>query len=181
MKKVLLIFLHVMVFSVAPLSSQAETFYEVSSGLTKMSFDINNRGIGSKFVDESEAVNFSVGAYRHSSDNTAWGVVIEVTSPVSRDDDLPGSGRILGFRPINFLWHAENNLSVELFAGAAQYEWRKRANGIYLGAGMRYEWTSNWSMAVEARYYQDLAFDASGDSDIVDGFNTAIKLFYRFK
>lgn len=175
MKKIL--FFVIVIFSG---SVGAETFYEISAGGSELALDITRKR-GEDFADDGSALNLAIGAYRQSSSKTAWGAVIELTSPIGREDDLPGNGRILGLRPLNFFWYVGNKLSIEAYAGAAQYEWRKTANGYYFGTSIRYEWRSTVGLGLDLKYYQDLAFDSPEGDDIVDGFNTGVKLFYRFK
>lgn len=170
-------------------NSHAASFFEVSAGPSRLALDIT-RLFDPNFSDDSTAMNFALGAYRHSSNHSAWGAVIEYTQPTGRDKSLPGDGSIVGFRPINYLRSIGTRASVELYAGAAQYQWRRTANGYYFGTSLRYEFDDiNLSVGVDAKFYQDLAHDSTGTSagisessdNIVQGFNTGIKLFYRFK
>ncbi|WP_158658069.1 hypothetical protein [Agarilytica rhodophyticola] len=159
---------------------RAETFYEASVGVSRMALDITQKR-GPAFEDNSNAINIAIGAYRQSNEKSAWGGVVEYIGPIGRDD-LPGSGRLIGFRPLNYLRNMGRNISYELYAGAAQYDWRKAANGYYGGFNLRYEIFDNrLGLAVDVKYFQDLAFDSPQGDDIVDGFNTGIKLIYRFK
>ena len=163
----------------------AESFFEVSAGPSRLALDIFRKRL-ENFADDSNAMNVSVAAYRHSTDVSAWGVVIDYTVPIGRESSLPGDGTILTFRPLNYLRYVGWNTSVELYAGAAQYEWRRTANGYVFGTSIRYEFeSSNVSVGFDAKYFQDLSHDATrenGDSEdnIVDGFNTGVRLYYRF-
>lgn len=177
-KRMVLVFLFFMGFS---LPSAAETFYEFSLGASRYALDVTQKR-GTAREDNSLGVIYTLGAYRHLSTKSAWGVAIEYNFPLSREEDLPGSGRIIGFRALNYLRSVGANSSVEAYAGAAQYEWSKTANGYLLGLAFRQALLGqNVGLVVDAKYYQDLAFDnpAVGD-DIVDGYHTSLKLFYRF-
>ena len=159
--------------------TKAETFYELAAGGSKFALDITRKR-GETFADDSQALNVSLGAYRRSSVKSAWGGVIEFSKPIDRDD-LFGNGQILGFRPLNYLRQLNKHTSIEFYAGAAQYDWRKTANGYYFGTSARYTFSeSNFAIGLDVKYYQDLAFDSAEGDDIVDGYNTGLKVFYRF-
>lgn len=162
-------------------SVSSESFFEIGAGGSRLALDIVSKR-GETFADDTSAANFSIGAYRQSTENSAWGGVIEYTVPTARDD-LPGNGEILGLRPINFLYYIGGSASIEFYGGAAQYHWRKTANGYYFGSNFRYEFYGNrLGLGLDVKYYQDLAIDLPEVGDeIVDGFNTGLKLFYRFK
>ncbi len=171
----------VFIFAGLPAGAWCETFYELAVGASRYSLSITRKR-GEDFKDESDALNISLGAYRSASEKSAWGAVIEYIRPVGREDELPGDGSILGFRPLNYLRYVGGNTNVELYAGAAQYEWRKTANGYYFGTSIRYEMLDNrLGLGLDVKYYQDLAFDSPEGDDIVDGFNPGLKLFYRFE
>lgn len=163
----------------------AESFFEVAVGPSRLALDIFRKRL-ENFADDSNAMNMSVAAYRHASDTSAWGAVIDYTVPIGRDSSLPGDGTMLTFRPLNYLRYVGWNTSVELYAGAAQYEWRRTANGYVFGTSIRYEFeSSNLSVGFDAKYFQDLSHDATGENgdsedNIVDGFNTGVRLYYRF-
>ncbi len=172
----------VIVLSVFSLSSLAETFYEVSIGAGQLALDIDQKRGAGQIEDDSSVASFAIAAYRHSSSKTAWGAVIEYSLPISREDDLPGSGRIVGFRPLNYLRNISDNASLEVYAGAAQYQWRQTANGYLFGLAYRYNlFGQKAGLVADFKYYQDLSYDFESGSDIiVDGFNSNLKLFYRF-
>ncbi len=160
--------------------AQSESFVEMSLGATEHALDIVRKR-GEDFADDTSAVSVAIGAYRQTSEKSAWGAVFEVSSAVGRDDDLPGSGRIVGLRPVNYLRHIGANVSYELYAGAAQYEWRKTANGLYFGGNLRYDFLDRkLALAVDVKYYQDLSFDSPEGDDIVDGFGSGVRAIYRF-
>ncbi len=173
------------IISLCATNVAAESFFEVSAGPSRLALDIFRKRL-ENFADDSNAMNMSVGAYRHSTDASAWGAVIDYTVPIGRESSLPGDGTILTFRPLNYLRYLGWNTSLELYAGAAQYEWRRTANGYVFGTSIRYEFeSSNVSIGFDAKYFQDLAHDATGENgdsedNIVDGFNTGVRLFYRF-
>lgn len=159
----------------------AETFYEFSLGGGQLALDVDQKRGGLQIEDNSTTTSFALGAYRHSSNKSAWGAVIEYTLPISRDEDLPGSGRIVGFRAINYLRYIGENASLEAYAGAAQYEWRETANGYLFGLAYHYNlFGQKAGLLADFKYYQDLSFDSAEGDDIVDGFNSSLKLFYRF-
>ncbi len=160
--------------------SFGETFQEFSMGVSRYAIDVDQKE-GIQRVDESSGAIFTMGAYRHLSRKSAWGVAVEYTFPLSRDEDLPGSGRIVGFRALNYLRSLSSTTSVELYAGAAQYEWRQTANGYLFGLAYRHALLGqNVGLVLDAKYYQDLAFDSGEGDDIVDGFHSSLKFFYRF-
>ncbi len=171
------------IFTLGLLTSNAclaDTYFEVGVGASQHNLSITRKR-AEDFKDESAAVNLSFAAYRESSLNSYWGAVIELVEPQGRDGAHPGSGRLLGFRPINYLRFINDYLSFELYAGAAQYDWRQTANGYYFGTSVRYNFkNSHWSVAFDSKYYQDLAFDSPAGDDIVDGLNPGLKVFYRF-
>ncbi|MFL0804802.1 MAG: hypothetical protein K6L81_13885 [Agarilytica sp.] len=158
----------------------AESFYEFSLGGSKLALDIDQKR-GTQYEDNASAAVFALGAYRHASTKSAWGAVIEYTLPVSREEGLPGSGRLVGFRVLNYLRYIGDDASVEAYAGAAQYEWQKTANGYLFGMSYKYGLLGqNVGLIVDLKYYQDLAFDSALGDDIVDGYQSSLKLFYRF-
>lgn len=177
--------LSVFIAALLPLNVSADSFFEVSAGPSRYALDIFRKRL-QNFADDSNAFNMSVAAYRHSSDVSAWGAVIDYTVPIGRDSSLPGDGTMLTFRPLNYLRYIGWNTSLELYAGAAQYEWRRTANGYVFGTSIRYEFeSSNVSVGFDAKYFQDLSHDATnvdGDTEdnIVDGFNTGFRVYYRF-
>lgn len=161
-------------------SAAAETFYEVSAGVGQFALDITRKR-AEAFADDSDSITVAIGAYRRSSDVSAWGAVVELIEPMGRDDNLWGSGRVMGFRPLNFRHYIYDQVSFDVYAGAARYAWRKTANGFYFGASIDYEWQGGFGLGLDAKYFQDLAHDSEDGDDIVDGFNTHLTLFYRFQ
>ncbi len=159
----------------------AESFYEFSLGGSQLALDIDQKRSAQR-EDDSTAATFALGAYRHASTKSAWGAVIEYTLPVSREEALPGSGRLLGFRVLNYLRYIGDEASIEAYVGAAQYNWQKTANGYLFGVSYKYGLLGqNVGLIADFKYYQDLAYDFDGGNDIiVDGFNSSLKLFYRF-
>ncbi|MFL0801930.1 MAG: hypothetical protein K6L80_15890 [Agarilytica sp.] len=159
----------------------SESFYEFSFGGSKLALDIDQKRSVQR-EDNSTAATFSLGAYRHASTKSALGAVIEYTLPVRREEILPGSGRLVGFRVLNYLRYIGDEASVEAYAGAAQYQWHKTANGYLLGVSYKHGLLGqNIGLIADFKYYQDLAYDFDGGNDIiVDGFNSSLKLFYRF-
>ncbi len=169
-----------LLFGLICLPVSAESFYEFSLGASKFALDVDQKR-GTQEEDDSTAATFSLGAYRHASTKSAWGAVIEYSLPVSRDESLPGSGRLVGFRVLNYLRYIGDEASLEAYAGAAQYEWQKTANGYLLGLSYKHGLLGqNIGVIVDVKYYQDLAFDSALGDDIVDGYQSSLKLFYRF-
>ena len=159
---------------------QADTLFEATAGFSQLALDVDQKR-GTQIEDDSNAASFSFGAYRSSTDSTYWGAVIEVSSAIGRDDDLPGSGRLIGFRVADYLSIINENSSYELYAGFAQFDWIRKANGYYLGGNYRYDlFGDNSGLMFDAKYYQDLAYDSAQGDDIVDGFQTSLKFYYRF-
>ncbi len=161
-------------------NASAEVFYEVTAGASKLALDIEQR-LGTQTEDDSTALNFSIAAYRNSTETSYWGAVIEVSSAISRDDDLPGSGRIIGFRFADYLKKVGEHSAFEVYAGFAQFDFIEKANGYYFGANYRYDVFSKGSgLLLETKYYQDLSYDSPQGDDIVDGFQTSLKYYYQF-
>ncbi len=168
------------VIAVSATTVRAETTFELAGGFGQYALDVDSKR-GVQIEDDSDALNFSVAAYRSSTAATSWGAVIEVSTPSSRDDALPGSGRMLGFRFADYLSQINENSAYELYFGFAQFDWLKKANGYYLGANYRYDVFGEKSgLMLDAKYYQDLAYDSPTGDDIVDGFQTTLKLYYQF-
>ena len=160
--------------------AQAEVKFEVTGGVTRYILEVNQK-FGTRIEDHSNASNFSFGVYRSSTEDTSWGAVLEYILPIGRDSDLPGNGQLLGFRPINYLIKYSKKSSVEYYAGVAQYDWRKTANGYYFGFDYRYNlFNDNSGIMADFKYYRDLAFDSIEGDDIVDGYSAGFKLYYNF-
>jgi len=106
---------------------------------------------------------------------------LEYSLPIGRDSALPGSGQLIGFRPINYLVKYGEKSAIEYYAGVGQFDWRKTANGYYFGFNYRYNiFSDNSGIMADFKYYQDLAFDSAEGDDIVDGFNSSFKFYYTF-
>jgi len=158
----------------------AETLFELTAGVGQFALDVDQKR-GQQIEDNSTALNFSAAAYRASSDVSYWGAVFEISSGISRDENLPGSGRLIGFRFADYLRKLNDHSSIEVYAGLAQFDWIKKANGYYFGVNYRYAlFTEGSGLMIESKYYQDLAYDSPQGDDIVDGFQTSIKYFYQF-
>lgn len=162
--------------------SHAETFYEVGAGVGRYDLDITTRLQGDEdFFDESTVINLSLAAYRQFGDRAAFGAVVEYNIPSGRDE-LAGTGEVLGFRPVNVLVYISKSTSVEFYGGAAQYDWRKTANGYYVGSNIRYDFAdTGFGAAFDLKYYWDLNVDSAANDDIIVGFYPLLKLFYRFQ
>lgn len=161
-------------------SAFAETSYEVTVGISQFALDVDQK-FGTQVEDDSSAASFSFAAYRESTENSAWGAVLEYSLPVGRDKNLPGNGHIVSFRPVNYLFHIDNKSSIEPYAGLAQYNWIKKANGYVFGFAYRYKlFGESAGLMADFKYYQDLAYDSPQGDDIVDGFNSSLKFFYHF-
>ena len=170
----------IILMNVSTTKIQAETTFELAGGLGQYALDIDSKR-GIQVEDDSDAFNFSVAAYRTSTETTSWGAVFEVSTPSGRNDALPGSGRILGFRFADYLSQINENSAYEVYMGFAQFDWLKKANGYYLGANYRYNLFGEKSgLMIDAKYYQDLAYDSPTGDDIVDGFQTTLKFYYQF-
>ena len=160
-------------------SSLADTFFELTLGAGKYELDVTEKR-GVDFEDNFNGINLGFAAYRSISDKSAWGMAIDVVNPSARDSKF-GSGRIIGFRPVNYLRRWHDLFVSELFFGVAQYNGDRKANGYYLGANARYSPVNiPFSVGVEYRYYQDLAYDTSLGDRIVDGPSVSLSLKYRF-
>lgn len=182
MKKTIYILINALigVIAVGANTVRAETTFELAGGLGQYALDIDSKR-GIQIEDDSDAFNFSVAAYRTSTATTSWGAVFEVSTPSGRDDSLPGSGRMLGFRFADYLSQINENSAYEVYFGFAQFDWLKKANGYYLGANYRYDLFGEKSgLMLDTKYYQDLAYDSPTGDDIVDGFQTTLKFYFQF-
>ncbi|HEY7771814.1 MAG TPA: hypothetical protein VIC26_01425 [Marinagarivorans sp.] len=163
--------------------SAADTFFEASISAGERQLDVFRKR-APQIEDDAIFIGVAVAAYRTLSAKAAWGGVIETLQPIGRDKDIEnGDGTLLGFRPINYLYRWDNNLATELFFGAAQYDWIKKASGYYLGGNARYYFgeRKRYAVALEYRYFQDLAHDGGpGGDQIVDGPGVGLLLYYRF-
>ena len=139
--------------------------------------------------DDANFAALFVGVYRtvnllpSGQPKSAFGGVIEVLKPLSRNADLPGNGGILGFRPVNYLRYWGQNLSTEFYFGAAQYRWLKQASGYYLGANVRFTLneSSRFAVVADYKYFQDLIHDGGpGGDQVIDGPSVSLGLIYRF-
>lgn len=141
----------------------------------------NTQNRGSDTKDKHTSLGAGIGIYRTSTNSTSYGFVVEISQPITRDD-LPGSGQIIGVRPINYLKKYSTHWSQEFYGGFAQYEWIKSAGGYYLGSNIRYRLSSApLALAFELKYYQDLNYDDSEFDDLIaQGFNSGITLIYNF-
>ena len=160
-------------------AQSAETHFELGIGAGYLDLDLTQKR-GPDFVDQTSAYTVMLGAYRSTEDSRLlWGAAIEYTRPTGRDDSHPGSGAILGFRPINVRRHWSEALSSEFHAGIARYEWEKSAAGYYLGGNLRYSLPRlPLTLGLEVKYYRDLAYDNPFGDQIVEGFHYLINLTY---
>ncbi len=169
-----------MIVALSSASIAADTFYEVSTGIGQLAIDVDQKR-GQQIEDNSKVANLGFGAYRMTSPNSAWGTALELAVPIGRDEALPGSGKIIALRVADYWYRFNDSNSIEVYAGFAQFDWKKKANGYYTGANYRYNvFGKNAGLMLEAKYYQDLAYDSPEGDDVVDGFNTSIKLFLQF-
>lgn len=159
--------------------ASAETYYELGAGLLRYSINVGPRS-GVKLDDDASAWNVSAGAYRQLSQKSWWGTVIEYSGAIGREEDLAGTGNIIGIRPIDYVFAMTPKLLLEGYAGIAQYQYKEAANGYYVGSVAKYRFTDHMSVAADLRYYKDLAYDAPLDDDFVRGVGLGVKLFYRF-
>lgn len=130
-------------------------------------------------TDDAMFVGLAVGAYRELGERWQAGAVIEGMYAISREQDI-GSGRILGFRPVNLVTNA-GWLRTEFYGGVAQYDWVKKAGGYYLGLNaLAPIASSDFSVGLDYKYFQDLAHDAVGGDHIVDGPALSLSISYKF-
>ena len=159
----------------------AETFYEVSATGGQRQLDVFRKQ-APQVEDDANFLGLAVAAYRKLNEKSAWGGVIEIILPLDREVDV-GSGKIIGFRPVNYLRTWTDSFSSELYFGAAQYSWINNASGYYLGTNVRYSFAGarRYALALDYKYYQDLAHDGGpGGDQIVDGPSVGLSFFYRF-
>ena len=159
----------------------SDSFFEVSIAGGERQLGIFRKSAAAD-TDDAAYLGLALAAYRKSSDKTSWGGVIEILDPIGRDNTI-GSGRILGFRPVNYLVDWNQWLSMELFMGAAQYNWINNASGYYLGGNMRLRFGDHgrYALGVGYKYFQDLAHDGGpGGDQIIDGPALGVQLHYRF-
>lgn len=172
MKKVILAFIVVIISS--------KSFAELRFGLAygERQLDIFRKELP-QIEDDARYVGLEVGVYR--AVNTRWsvGAVGELLYPLSRDQ-APGTGRIIGFRPVNLV-RQFGPLRAEAFGGVAQYDWVKKASGYYLGLDVSMPIkNSPFAVGFGYKYFQDLAHDAYDGDHIVDGPAVAMKIDYKF-
>ncbi len=159
----------------------AESFFEIAVAGGERQLDIFRKEAPDD-VDDASYIGLSLAAYRKTGEKSAWGGVIEVLKPIGRDSTV-GSGRVLGFRPVNYLLDWNQWLTTELFMGAAQYNWIKNASGYYFGTNVRIRFghQERYAVGLDYKYFQDLAHDGGpGGDQIIDGPSVAIQLHYRF-
>lgn len=157
----------------------AQSHIEIFTGLQQLTISTTqNGGVGIK--DKPSSVTAGIGAYREHKENVAYGFVVEISQPYSRKD-LPGNGKVVGVRPINYLKTYSKHWKHEIYGGFAQYQWEKSAAGYYVGSNIRYSLASTTlSIVLDIKYYQDLSYDAKPDDLIAQGFNTGLFLSYHF-
>jgi hypothetical protein len=167
--------------SISGAQAWGESFFELSLGAGERQLDIFRKGAPAD-ADDASFLGLSIAAYRNTSDRSAWGGVIEVLHPIGRENDI-GNGKILGFRPVNYLRRWSTWLSSELFMGAAQYGWIENATGYYLGGNARFHFgdSERYAVGIDYKYFQDLAHDGGpGGDQIVDGPALSANFYYRF-
>lgn len=157
----------------------ADSFLEIGVGAGQYQLDGSEK-TGIRFADDFTATEVSLGAYRVAGKKSAWGAVIEYAEAGSRDIEF-GSGNIVGFRPVNYLYMWSDRLELEFFAGAAQYDGERTATGYYLGGNARFNIPkTSLAASLGVKYFQDLNYDTGAGDLIVDGPAFNAKLFYRF-
>lgn len=130
-------------------------------------------------ADDATYAGITIGAYRELSERWAAGAVVEGLYAISREQEI-GSGRILGFRPVNLVTNI-GWLRTEVYGGVAQYDWLKKAGGYYLGLDLSLPiGSSHFAMGIDYKYFQDLAHDAAGGDHIIDGPALALTASYKF-
>lgn len=128
--------------------------------------------------DDAHYIGFGLGAYRAISPRWSAGAAVEILNPISRDQEI-GSGRILGFRPVNLATQF-GSLRAEAYGGVAQYDWVKKAAGYYLGLNLATAIAdSDFAIGIDYKYFQDLAHDAPEAENIVDGPALSLQLSYK--
>lgn len=157
--------------------ANADTHFEIQLSAQKLNLSIDEKR-GPAFADTSNHAGIALAAYRQAGRYSKFGAVIEYSHPLGRDAEL-GSGKMAGFRPLNFLYTFNEKWDAELYLGAAQYEWEKTARGYYIGGNWRYK-MSVFTLAADYRYYQDLAYDSPDGDIIVDGSGLSMKIIFDF-
>ena len=160
----------------------AKTDIELSLAAVHSDLEIKEkRGPEPTYTDDSKALNLAIGAYKWVNDESAWGVVVEYSKPLDRDDALLGSGTTLAIRPVNWRYQWSHNISSELFLGAAKYNWKKAAIGYYTGAELSYApRKSNFRLGLQVKYFRDLSYDTSNGDLFVNGTNLGLIIGYNF-
>ncbi len=159
----------------------AKTDIEFSVSALEFNLTAKEKGGGPEYKDDSNAVNFSVGAYRNVTDESAWGVVAEYSNPLGRSNALAGNGSVLAIRPINWRYQWSYNLSSDLFFGAAKYDWEKAAIGYYAGAELSYApRRTGLRLGVQIKYFHDLTYDTSNGDLFVNGASYGVVMGYKF-
>ena len=160
--------------------SYAKTNIEFAVAVTDINLNITELR-QSQPDDNQTTVNFGLGAYRWITESSAWGAVIDYSTPISRNDDFSGDGRILALRPVNWRYRWTNNFTSELFLGAAKYNSRKSAIGYYAGVELSYSpKLSDFRIGLQYKHYQDLTYDVSGGDFFANGSSIGLVLGYSF-
>ena len=102
--------------------AQAQTQFELTAGLGYHQLEIFRKAAPADH-DNTATAKLALGAYRQVSQH-AWGAVAEHITPINRTNTT-GSGKITGFRPVNYRYYWSDSIATELFLGAAQYDWIK--------------------------------------------------------
>lgn len=158
----------------------AETHFEMALGAHDINFHITRKR-AENFRDHYQGYSLSASAFRKTSgSNMAWGASIEALRALDRNPLRYGSGHLIGLVPVNLLYQWTARISTEHFIGAAQYRYLKTADGLYFGTNLRFHLKPSVLIALDVRYYNDLAFDDSFGDTIVGGPVLGIKTVYRF-
>lgn len=165
--------------SLIAFSVSAKSDVQAFVGFSQVSLDIEEKR-GPDFSDDFSTIRFGLGAYRWASEKSSWGFVVEFENASGRDHDI-GSGRLIGFRPINWRYMWLDNLSTEVFAGAARYEWEKTAIGYYAGTKLNYTLDDlPIILSAEAKYYHELSYDTANGDIFVSGPSVGMNVSYTF-
>jgi len=171
--------LAIVICSLSTQTAHADTRYEIQVSTHALFFDISEKR-GPRYSDDFNNAGIGFAAYRSSGRNTSWGAVVEFATAIDRDAEF-GDGKMMGFRPVNFLYAFNDRLFAEIYLGAAQYKWEKTARGYYLGSNIRWNLQNKpIALAFDYRFHQDMAYDSALGDVIVQGPSVGLMAVYHF-
>lgn len=157
----------------------ADTAYELQINSHYLFLDISEKR-GLQYSDDFSNTGIVLSAYRKAGRDSSWGAAVEFATPIDRNAAF-GNGKVLGFRPVNYLLEINDRLATEIYLGAAQYNWEKTARGYYFGANLRYKLANqSISLVADYRFHQDMAYDSPLGDVIVQGSSVGAGVIFHF-